>query len=657
EEGLILFISRNKRGELGALIKEKGESCRLTEGPKTIHWKQRRGIINGLSKLDKLAGISIDGVSAAKYIEKLLREKTDKDNEKNGDVRKAAKAGLFLRDNNEIEKSGILSSNQEEIIKDMMIKAEDTKELVLADGRKGLLFKVELDPGKWNFYYISPEGNGRWCFDEPVDSVTKWAISEKEFGAGGNKCQGCSVIIKSERTDIPGKKDEVLFEQISVGGAELVRIKENGKYQIYHVTAQGGRKDITGGVDGVRVWLISANGAGFVEVEEGSNSRVYHVTAQGGSKDITGLVDEVPDWAMDSNGAGYVEVVKSGKRKVYPVTAQGDSKSITFKNIKEAGLADGNKGLLFKVEQEPGKWNFYYISPEGNGRWCLDEPLNEVIDWDIGAKIVELGGEGYKYNICTVIIEGERKHSNGKTDEVSFKQISAGGAELVRIQENGKYQIYHVNAQGQKNDITGEVDSLPDWEISANGAVFVEVKEGEKHRVYHVTAQGQRKDITGLVDRVAEWKMGANGAGFVLVDEGDKWRLYHVTAQGESKDIVIESKQERILSDGRVVLLLKVEQEPGKWNFYYVTPEGYGRWCFDQPVDEVGNWHIYADEFGEGGNRYPICRITIKGGRTDTTGNKDDISFEQISAGGADLVKIKEGGKWQVFHVNAQGEK
>ncbi|MCK5656118.1 MAG: hypothetical protein KAI03_07500, partial [Candidatus Aureabacteria bacterium] len=359
--------------------------------------------------------------------------------------------------------------------------------------------KVEQEPGKWNIYYVTPEGYGQWCFDQPVDEVGNWHIYADEFGEEGNKYSLCRVSIEGQRTDTAGKKDRIFLALVSFGGADLIKIKEGGKWRVYHVNAQGEKHHTTGFVKEIFDWKIAANGACFVEVGE-----------------------------------------LKGKRRLYDVTAQGKIRGMSFEEKKEVFLANGRVALLLKVRQSNDKWNFYYISPEGNGRWCLDKPLDNVEDWYISAR--EAGEKGDKYQICSVTIEGERKDKTGNMDEVSLELISAGGVSLAKIKESGKWRVYHVTAQGQRNDITGEVDSLPGREIGANGAAFVEVREGEKHRVYHVTARGKAIDVTGLVDKISDRKISKSGAGFVIVKD-DKIKVYFVSSYGE-KETVAENVDE-----------------------------------------------------------------------------------------------------------------
>ncbi|MCK5494535.1 MAG: hypothetical protein KAJ14_15605, partial [Candidatus Omnitrophica bacterium] len=560
EEGLILFISRNKPGALGELIKKKGEICCLIEEPKTIPWEQRRGIIRGLSKLDNLEGISIDGVSAADYIEELLREKTDKDNEEDENVRGAAEEGLILRDNNTIEKSKILSSNQEEIFKNMMIKDEDKREAVLADGRKALLFKIEQEPGKWNFYYISPEGNGRWCLDKPVDKVTVWDL-EAEEREEENKQQIVRVLIKRQRKN-RGNKGEIYLEQINVGGAYLAMIREGSKWRVYHVSAQGERKDIAWAVDLVSRWKMSANGAGFVKVIEDGKGRVYHVTAQGEKNDITGEVNSDPSWKMGVNGAGCV-IAKDDKIKIYFVSSEGEKETIAesvdeilwtgfsaqedrftvyyrinddiyrrnvniseglsasgmgiaktqsvcfqlqdveqiIKNArieekKEKILSDGSEVVLLKIKYSDNKWNVYHVTPDGNGKSCWDRRVDRITSWDI-VPTEAIGGKAPLYKIE---VRAKRKGSANVPTNIYMQQGGAG--KTASIQQKGAAKETNGVSERKINDLIQQVDELHFYKASKNGARFIGTKTGEKISVCAVSPNDVKEDIINNIDEI-----------------------------------------------------------------------------------------------------------------------------------------------------------
>ncbi|MCK5590716.1 MAG: hypothetical protein KAI72_02050, partial [Candidatus Pacebacteria bacterium] len=471
-------------------------------------------------------------------------------------------------------------------------------EAILSDGRKALLFKIEQEPVKWNVYYVTPEGNGRWCFDKPVDNVAKWDIFAKIVEEDGYKHQRCFVIIEGERTDTTGKKDKVSFSLISAGGADLAKIKEGDKYRVYHVTAQGEKHDITEEADDI-IWKMNINGAAFVKVKKGNQYKVYHVTARGEKHDITGLIDVsdsdweksinatffddgVSYWKMSINGAGFVKVEEGDKYRLYYVTAEGKGKDIT--------------GLVNALSD----WE---MSPNGAGF----------------AKVKE----GDKYRFYHVTERGKKQDITGLVNKVSDWKMNINGACCVKVQELVKkhvnLRVYHVTALGKKQDITALVNNDFDFIMSDTGAYFLKIKKAvirKKHhaidsRIDHITAQGKRTSVTGFVENIVDWQIGTNG-GFVEVEEElrGKRKVYHVTAQGETKGITFEDKKEVILSDGHKAFLFKVEQEPGKWNFYYITSQGNGRWCLDKPLDNVEDWYISAREAGEKGDKYQICSVT-----------------------------------------------
>ncbi|MCK5493629.1 MAG: hypothetical protein KAJ14_11010, partial [Candidatus Omnitrophica bacterium] len=321
----------------------------------------------------------------------------------------------------------------------------------------------------------------------------------------------------------------------------------------------------------------------------------------------------------------------------------------------------------------------YYVTPEGYGQWCFDEPLDLVDKWDISLE--EAGEEGNKYQVCRVVIKGQRKDESGNMDEVSFEQRSAGGADLAKIKEGGKWRVYHVTATGKKSNDIIEGDKPLFYKINKSGVGIIVVKKENKINIWGVSPDGAKE---GLGTEIDETLLEIVWAGFN--SEEDYFTMYYNTGKGlyfrkklrinfqkgeietaqkpvfqlQALEEIIPAgmtdKKEAVLADGRKALLLKVEQDSGKWNFYYITPEGNGRWCLDKPLDNVEDWYISAREAGEKGDKYQICSVTIEGQRKDKTGNMDEVSLELISAGGADLARIKERGEWRVYHVTTHGE-